>query len=121
MNFKAGGSNPLTQTRLIKIAITQSDVVAILSLKSCHRQLRKVTNGKSVFPNDESLRKMLYLALETMDLLRRWTGRVQNRGQILLQLPVFFPNKAKSSLARSVPGGQKNKTITDTGITSYYA
>jgi len=52
--------------------------------------------SKSIFPNDESMQKMLYLA--TMDVLRRWTGRVQNWGQILLQLSVFFPDKVKSTL-----------------------
>jgi putative transposase len=65
-------------------------------IESYHRQLRKVTKGKSIFPNDEALQKMLYLA--TMDALRKWTGRVQNWGQILLQLSVFFPDKVKSSL-----------------------
>lgn len=65
-------------------------------IESYHRQLRKVTKGKSIFPNDEALQKMLYLA--TMDVLRKWTGRVQNWGQILLQLSVFFPDKVKSSL-----------------------
>ncbi|WP_432748449.1 IS256 family transposase [Pectinatus frisingensis] len=38
-------------------------------IESYHRQLRKVTKGKSIFPNDESLQKMLYLA--TMDVLRK--------------------------------------------------
>ncbi|NBD25541.1 IS256 family transposase [Paenibacillus glycinis] len=58
-------------------------------IESYHRQLRKVTKGKSIFPTDEALLKMLYLA--TMDVVRKWTGRVQNWGQILLQLSVFFP------------------------------
>ena len=67
-------------------------------IESYHRQLRKVTKGKSIFPNDESLQKMLYLA--TMDVLRKWTGRgFQNWGQILLQLSVFFPDKVKSALS----------------------
>ncbi len=66
-------------------------------IESYHRQLRKVTKGKSIFPNDESLQKMLYLA--TMDVLRKWTGRVQSWGQILLQLSVFFPDKVKSALS----------------------
>ena len=65
-------------------------------IESYHRQLHKVTKGKTIFPNDESLQKMLYLA--TMDVLRKWTGRVQNWGQILLQLSIFFPEKVKSSL-----------------------
>ena len=60
-------------------------------IESYHRQLRKVTKGKSIFPNDESLQKMLYLA--TMDVTRRWTSRVKNWGQILVQFNVFFPDK----------------------------
>ncbi len=60
-------------------------------IESYHRQLRKVTKGKALFPTDEALMKMLYLA--TMDVLRKWTGRVQNWGQILLQLTVFFPDR----------------------------
>lgn len=45
-------------------------------IESYHRQLRKVTKGKSIFPSDETLLKMLYLS--TMDVVRKWTGRVQN-------------------------------------------
>lgn len=60
-------------------------------IESYHRQLRKVTKGKSIFPSDEALLKMLYLA--TMDVVRKWTGRVQNWGQMLLQLSVFFPER----------------------------
>ncbi|MEK8130439.1 IS256 family transposase [Paenibacillus filicis] len=62
-------------------------------IEGYHRQLRKVTKGKSIFPTDESLLKMLYLA--TMDVLRKWTGRVQNWGQILLQLTVFYPERVQ--------------------------
>jgi transposase-like protein len=65
-------------------------------IESYHRQLRKVTKGKSIFPTDEALLKMLYLA--TQDVLRKWTGRVQNWGQILLQLSIFFPDRVKSHL-----------------------
>ncbi|SDE23987.1 Transposase (or an inactivated derivative) [Paenibacillus sp. UNCCL117] len=60
-------------------------------IESYHRQLRKVTKGKSIFPTDDALLKMLYLA--TMDVVRKWTGRIQNWGQILLQLSVFFPDR----------------------------
>jgi len=65
-------------------------------IESYHRQLRKVTKGKSIFPNDEALLKSLYMA--TQDVLRKWTGRIQNWGQILLQLSVFFPDRVGSSL-----------------------
>lgn len=60
-------------------------------IESYHRQLRKVTKGKSIFPTDESLLKMLYLV--TQNVLRKWTMRVRDWGQILLQLSVFFPDR----------------------------
>lgn len=65
-------------------------------IESYHRQLRKVTKGKSIFPTDEALLKMLYLA--TMDVTRKWTGRVQNWGQMLLQHSVFFPERVGNHL-----------------------
>lgn len=65
-------------------------------IESYHRQLRKVTKGKSLFPSDEALLKSLYLA--TQDVLRKWTGRIQNWGQILLQLSVYFPDRVESQL-----------------------
>jgi putative transposase len=65
-------------------------------IESYHRQLRKVTKGKSIFPSDEALLKMLYLV--TQDVMRKWTGRMQNWGQILLQLSIFFPEKVKPHL-----------------------
>jgi transposase-like protein len=65
-------------------------------IESYHRQLRKVTKGKSVFPSDEALLKMLYLV--TQDVMLRWTARVHNWGQILLQLSVFFPDRVQSFL-----------------------
>lgn len=37
-------------------------------IESYHRQLRKVTKGKSIFPTDEALLKMLYMA--TQDVLK---------------------------------------------------
>ncbi|WP_421616751.1 IS256 family transposase [Brevibacillus sp. TJ4] len=62
-------------------------------IENYHRQLRKVTKGKAMFPTDDALLKMLYLV--TMDVLRKWTGRVQNWGQILLQLSVFFEERVQ--------------------------
>ena len=44
-------------------------------MESLHRQFRKVTKNKSVFPTDESLLKMLYLASE--DVRKKWTMPVK--------------------------------------------
>jgi transposase-like protein len=45
-------------------------------IENYHRQLRKVTKSKSVFPTDESLLKMLYLL--TRNVMLKWTGRIHN-------------------------------------------
>jgi putative transposase len=65
-------------------------------IEGYHRQLRKVTKGKAVFPSDDALLKMLYLV--TIDIMRKWTGRVQNWGQILLQLSVQYPDRVQQYL-----------------------
>jgi transposase-like protein len=59
-----------------------------------NRQLRKVTKSKGVFPTDDSLLKMLYLA--TMDITKKWTGRRQDWGPIHSQLEIFFADRLPS-------------------------
>ncbi|ACB84473.1 IS256 family transposase [Natranaerobius thermophilus] len=61
------------------------------SMESYNRQLRKVTKSKSIFPTDESLLKMLYLA--TMDITKKWTMRTKNWAQILGQLSIYFEGR----------------------------
>jgi transposase-like protein len=61
------------------------------NVESYHRQLRKVTKSKSVFPNDKALLKMLYLA--TMDATDRWTMRIRDWPVILSQLTVYFKER----------------------------
>lgn len=65
-------------------------------IESYHRQLRKVTKSKSIFPTDDALLKMLYLA--TMDVTRKWTARVKNWGMILAQFSVYFEDRLKDYL-----------------------
>jgi len=65
-------------------------------IESYHRQLRKVTKGKALFPNDESLLKMLYLL--TCDVQRKWTVRLPHWGQILAQLCVFFCERVAAAV-----------------------
>ena len=47
-----------------------------------------MTKSKTVFPSDDSLLKMLYLA--TMDITKKWTGHRQDWGQIHSQLEIYF-------------------------------
>lgn len=61
------------------------------AIEGFNRQLRKVTKAKSVFPTDESLFKMLYLAM--MDITKKWTGRRQDWSMIQAQLAVYFEDR----------------------------
>ena len=61
------------------------------AIEGFNRQLRKVTKAKSVFPTDDSLLKMLYLAM--MDITRKWTGRRQDWSLIHAQLAVYFSDR----------------------------
>ena len=60
-------------------------------IESYHRQLRKVTKPKSVFPTDDALLKILYLI--TVDITKKWTGRIQNWGLILAQFSIYFEDR----------------------------
>lgn len=56
-----------------------------------HRQLRKVTKAKLVFPTDDSLLKMLYLAMT--EITKKWTGRRQDGSMIHAQLAIYFAER----------------------------
>ena len=61
------------------------------AIEGFNRQLQKVTKAKTVFPSDDSLLKMLYLAM--MDITKKWTGHCQDWGQIHSQLEIFFEER----------------------------
>ena len=61
------------------------------TIEGFNRQLRKVTKSKSVFPTDDSLFKMLYLAM--VDITKKWTGRRQDWSIIHAQMSVFFADR----------------------------
>jgi transposase-like protein len=63
------------------------------AIEGFNRQLRKVTKSKSVFPTDDSLLKMLYLAM--IDITKKWTGRRQDWGLIHSQLEIYFEDRIK--------------------------
>lgn len=56
------------------------------NIEGVNRQLRKVT--KSVFPTDDSLLKMLHLAM--MDITKKRAGRRQDWSTIHAQMAIYF-------------------------------
>lgn len=58
-----------------------------------HRQVRKVTKTKGVFPTDNSLEKLVYLAYR--NIRKKWTMPLANWGQISQQLAIKFGDRFK--------------------------
>ena len=58
------------------------------AIESLNSQFRKVTKTKLIFPNDESLMKMLYLATERIS--RRWTRVYLGWDLVISQLNILF-------------------------------
>ena len=65
------------------------------SIENFNRQLRKVTKSKTIFPTDDALFKILYLAM--CDITEKWTGAGWNWGQTLDQLCIYFGDRISPS------------------------
>ena len=61
------------------------------AIENFNRQLRKVTKAKSVFPIDDALFKILYLAMS--EATEKWTGKAWDWGQTLDQLYIYFEGR----------------------------
>ena len=61
------------------------------SIENFNRQLRKYTKTKSSYPTDDSLSKSIYLSIK--EITKKWTGKVQNWGQINSQLSIYFEGR----------------------------
>ncbi len=61
------------------------------AIEGFNRQLRKVTKNKGIFPTDDSLLKMLYLAM--VDITKKWTGKRKDWGIIHSQLEIYFSDR----------------------------
>ena len=61
------------------------------TIESLNSQLRKVTNNKRVFPNDESVFKTLYLTIEY--IMRKWTMPIQNWNEAMAHFMIKFEGR----------------------------
>lgn len=62
-------------------------------IEGLNRQFRQITKNKPTFMNDESLKKMLYLA--SKKIVDRWTMRCRNWDVVLNQLQIMFADRAE--------------------------
>lgn len=63
------------------------------TVEGYHRQLRKVTKNKGVFPNDTALEKLVYLAYR--NIKKKWTMPITNWGTTAQQLAIIFGQRFK--------------------------
>lgn len=61
------------------------------AVESLHRQFRKVTKNRAVFPNDDSLLKLLYLAVS--GLSEKWTTQLHGWRQALSQFAILYEDR----------------------------
>ena len=61
------------------------------AIENFNRQLRKYTKTKSSYPTDDSLMKSIYLSMN--EIAKKWTGKIQNWGQINSQLSIYFEGR----------------------------
>lgn len=61
------------------------------AIEGLNRQFRKVTKTTSIFPHDEALMKLLWLAQN--DISKNWNMPIHHWGEILSQFIILFPNR----------------------------
>ena len=66
------------------------------AVEAVHRQFRKVTKARSLFPNDDALRKMLYLAYR--DLSKKWTIPIRNWSIVISNFSIIFEERLEPFL-----------------------
>jgi transposase-like protein len=62
-------------------------------IESFHRSIRKVTKNRSIFPTEDALLKLFYLAI--LDIEKRWTMTLRNWATIYSQLLIYFEERVK--------------------------
>ena len=60
-------------------------------VEALHRQFRKVTKSKAVFPTDDALLKMLFLAATNVS--KKWRLAVRDWLNVISQLDIFFEGR----------------------------
>jgi putative transposase len=62
--------------------------------------LRKILKNRSLFPNDEAVEKLVYLALRNLE--KKWTMPIKGWKAALNQFAILFEQRFPSSLERAL-------------------
>ena len=63
------------------------------AIENLNRQFRKVTKTTTIFPHDEALVKLLWLA--QTDIASRWSFALRGWGEAMAQLSILFPERVQ--------------------------
>jgi len=63
-------------------------------IESFHRSIRKVTKTRSIFPTEEALLKLFYLAI--YDIEKKWQQKIREWGKIYSQLVIYFEDRLQN-------------------------
>jgi len=61
------------------------------AVEAYHRMVRKFTKSKSIFPTDDSIRKVVYLSVK--EILKKWTMPARDWGMAYSQFVIFFADR----------------------------
>ncbi len=66
------------------------------AVEALHRQFRKVTKARALFPNDDALKKMLFLAYR--DIAKKWNMPVRNWSIVIGHFSIIFDTQLAEHL-----------------------
>lgn len=61
------------------------------AVEAYHRMVRKFTKAKSIFPTDDSIRKVVYLSVK--EITKKWTMPARDWGMAYSQFAIFFADR----------------------------
>jgi putative transposase len=61
------------------------------AVEAYHRQLRKFTKAKAIFPTDDSIRKVVYLSVR--EIIKKWTMPPRNWTMVYGQIMLYFEDR----------------------------
>ncbi|MGL4402821.1 MAG: transposase, partial [Fusobacteriaceae bacterium] len=65
-------------------------------IESLNSQFRKVSNSRSIYPTEDSLLKVLYLA--SKNITKKWSQKIRNWEKILRILVIEYGDKLEKYL-----------------------
>jgi putative transposase len=62
-------------------------------IESFNRGLKKVSKNRAIFPTEQAVTKLFYLAIG--DIQKRWTQKIRDWGNIYSQLWIYFEDRLR--------------------------